>query len=459
MADAAIVVEGSSAFARAAPAYRGPVAEEPALSPSWSVGASLASGDPLGAFPTLSLHNRLQASNLHNMWHRQAEERLRQLWDRFPAVLLLGPRQVGKTTLARAAFPGLAYCDLEDLETRRLFLAEPAFQIRERERGGLILDEAQLVPEVFAALRGVIDADRDRNGRFLILGSAQPALVRQASESLAGRIGVIELDPLTAAEGQSGSPPLGWRRLWLAGGFPGAQRHRGGFREWWDAYLQTFIARDLPQYGAGADPILLRRLLTMIAHQQSGLFNASQLGASLGVSYHTVQRYVAILERTFLVRRLEPYFRNIGKRLVKAPKIYLRDTGLLHHLLNVSSLEDLDSHPIRGASWETFVLEDLLRRMRLEHPLSQGYFWRTAAGGEVDLVVEKDGALHALEIKAGSGRDAGDAKRLSLAMGDLGASGGWVIGQAPGVEALAPGIERRGFPDVIEWLPQSSPSP
>lgn len=386
------------------------------------------------------------------MWNReQAMGRLRALWKQFPAVLILGARQVGKTTLARRAFPKLPYLDLEEPGLRALFAADARFQLEARGGSGLILDEAQAAPSVFPALRGLIDADRGRRGRFLLLGSAQPDLVRNASESLAGRVGIMELEPLTAIEARKGSPRVGWRRLWLTGGFPDAAR--GDFREWWEAYLRTYIERDLPALGVGADPLLLRRLLTMLAHQQGGQFNASQLGASLGVSYHTVQRYADILERTFIARRLTPYFRNIGKRLVKAPKLYLRDTGLLHHLLNVSSLDDLDSHPIRGASWETFVIEDVLRRERLTHPHASAHFWRTATGDEVDLVLDRGSDRYALEIKAGSGRDPADARKLARCSDDIGARTAWVIGQARGIEPLVPGITRRGFGDVVAWLP------
>lgn len=232
-----------------------------------------------------------------------------------------------------------------------------------------------------------MDRRRSENGRFLLLGSAQPNLVRRVSESLAGRAGILELDPLTANEVRDGKPLREMRQIWLRGGFPDALR--GSHREWWEAYLRTYLERDLPQLGINADPLLLRRLLTMLAHAQGGLFNASQMGRSLGVSYHTVARYLDVLERTFLLRRLPPYFRNIRKRLAKSPKIYLRDTGLLHHLLNITTTSDLDSHPIRGASWETFVLEDLVRRERLVHPFSQFFFWRTQAGSEVDLLIDR----------------------------------------------------------------------
>jgi len=385
------------------------------------------------------------------MWMRAAAPRLRALFKQFPAVLILGARQVGKTTLARQVFPRLPYLDLQDPRLREVFTADPRFQLDERARTGLILDEAQSVPALFPALRGAIDADRDRRGRFLLLGSAQPELVRGVSESLAGRVGILELDPLTALEARRGTPRIGWRRLWLTGGFPDAAR--GEFREWWEAYLRTYVERDLPSLGVSAEPLLLRRLLTMLAHQQGGLFNASQLGASLGVTYHTVQRYVDILERTFLVRRLTPYARNIGKRLTKASKLYLRDTGLLHHLLGVGSMADLESHPIRGASWEAFVLEDLLRREKLAHPHASAHFWRTATGDEADLVLDRGTETFAVEIKAGSGRDLEAARRLARCVADMNARKGWILSQARGVEPLVPGIARRGFDDCVDWLP------
>jgi hypothetical protein len=386
------------------------------------------------------------------MWRRLAQARLENLFSQFPAVLILGARQVGKTTLARQTFPDFPYCDLEEPNVRQLFTDDPTFQIEQRARPHLILDEAQSVPQVFASLRGIIDRQRSMNGRFLLLGSAQPTLIRQVSESLAGRVGVLELDPLTVAEAQSGDPYRGWQDVWLRGGFPDAVR--GSFREWWESYLRTYAERDLPHLGVSADPVLLRRILTMLAHAQGGLFNASQFGKALGISYHSVQRYVDILERTFLARRLSPYFRNVGKRLTKAPKLYLRDTGLLHHLLNINTLDELESHPIRGASWETFVLEDILRRERLRFPHSQCYFWRTQAGAEVDLVLDRGSERFAVEIKAGRGDKGQVVRELEQAKLDLEASAAWVVDQADGVDPLRPGVERRGFKDSVEWLPQ-----
>lgn len=388
------------------------------------------------------------------MWNRLHSPRLRALARQFPAVLILGPRQVGKTTLTRAAFPQAPYLDLEQPGVRQLFTADPLFQIESRlpgKSGALVLDEVQCVPEIFAALRGLIDRDRRRNGRFILLGSAQPTLIRQVSESLAGRVGILELDPLTVAEVSPGTPKRAWTDLWLRGGFPDALR--GNFREWWEAYLRTYLERDLPQLGVRADPLFLRRLLTMLAHSQGGMLNASSLGASLGVSHHTIARHLDILEQTFIIRRLPPFFRNVGKRLVKAPKVYLRDSGLLHHLLNLGTLDEVRNHPVHGASWETFVLEDVIRREKLRHPHAQFFFWRTADGAEIDLVVECGSARVAVEIKAGRGDKIHAARVLERAMNDVGAKTGWILDQAEGTDMLRPGLARRSFAADPEWLP------
>lgn len=395
------------------------------------------------------------------MYLRSQGDRLQRLSQLFPAVLILGARQVGKTTLARQTFTGFAYQDLEDPATHALFAQDPRFQLDARSGAtGLILDEAQRLPALFDALRGAIDADRQRMGRFVILGSAQPTLVRQVAESLAGRVGILELSALTAQEANTGdAPKTDHRQLWLCGGFPdavGAADRGGHFRDWWEAYLRTYVERDLPVMGVGADPILLRKLLTMLAHAQGGLANLSQFSAALGVSQPTVARYVDILEQSFLLRRLPPYFRNVGKRLVKAPKLYLRDTGLLHHLLNIDSLDGLDHHPIRGASWETFVLEDLLRREAVVYPHSMAHFWRTASGAEVDLLLERNGKLHAVEVKTARASSPYLARGLRAIMADTGAVSATVIDQAPGTDPLAPGVTRMGFALATAWLPEDA---
>lgn len=385
------------------------------------------------------------------MFDRLALHALRAAAAAFPVVVVLGARQVGKTTLARAAFVRHRYLDLEDPRTAERFRQDPRFELDAAVEPGLVLDEAQAVPAVFAALRGAVDARRTGNGRFVVLGSAQPALVRGVSESLAGRAAVVELDPLTAEEAATGEQPLAWPEVWLKGGYPDALRRDS--RRWWDSYLRLVLERDLPQYGVRADPLFMRRLLTMLAHQHGGLLNASALGSSLGVTHHTVLRHLDVLEAIHLVRRLPPYFRNVGKRLTKSPKVYLRDSGLLHHLLNLSTADDLANHPSRGASWEGFVIEDILRRERVARPATQAFFWRTAAGAEIDLVLDRGVECLAVEVKAGRGDQARAVKQLRDAMPDVGAARGWIVDQAEGIEPVAEGMARAGFAAVTHGVP------
>lgn len=386
------------------------------------------------------------------MFPRLTETALQAAARAFPVVVILGARQVGKTTLARAAFPRHRYADLEDPRTAERFGRDARFELEQAAAPpGLVIDEAQAVPAVFAALRGAVDAQRNARGRFIVLGSAQPALVRGVSESLAGRAAVIELDPLTAQEAAAGPEATDWRTLWLKGGFPDALR--GDFRAWWDAYLRLVLERDLPQYGVRADPLFMRRLLTMLAHQHGGLLNASALGNSLGVSHHTLLRHLDVLESIYLVRRLPPYFRNVGKRLTKAPKVYLRDSGLLHHLLNISSTDELANHPSLGASWEGFVIEDVLRREKLAHPGTQAFFWRTSAGAEIDLVLDRGATRVAIEIKAGRGDDARAVRTLREALPDVQAERGWIIDQHSGIDRISDHIARAGFDTLTTGTP------
>lgn len=379
-------------------------------------------------------------------WKRLAEQRLQELSTQFPAVVVVGARQVGKTTLAREAFPLAAYKDLESPLLRLRFGEDPAHELN--QLGDLtILDEAQSVPEVFPALRGAIDERRnDRRCHFCILGSAQPALIRGVSESLAGRIGMLELDPLTPAE--TGLPTA---THWLAGGFPDALR--GDFRTWWEPYLSTVLQRDLAVYGFRPDALFLRRLLTMLAAQQGGLLNLSALGNSLGVNYHAVQHGLDLLEGVFLIRRLPPFFLNIRKRLVKSQRVYLRDTGLLHHLLNIPTAQDLDNHPLRGASWEGFVIEDLIRRERLAHPFTRFFFWRTATGQEADLILDRGTRRIAIEIKANSATNPHDARKLEAILDDVGADAGWLVGIGGESTSLTPRVHSVSLDLQPDWLP------
>jgi hypothetical protein len=306
---------------------------------------------------------------------------------------------VGKTTLAHAiaeSGPSI-YLDLEDAADRDK-LADPALYLAAHEDKLVVLDEIQHAPDLFRTLRGLIDKGRRKGrktGRFLLLGSASVDLLRQSSESLAGRIAYRELAPLDATEVGPGK----LNSLWLRGGFPQSFLARGDARslDWRRDFLRTYLTRDIPAFEPRIPAETLRRLWTMLAHAQGTPLNASRLATSLSISSPTVARYIDLLVDLLLVRRLTPYHANLGKRLVKSPKIYVRDSGLLHALLAISTLEALYDHPIVGASWEGFVIETLLN---CAPAWTQSFYWRTSAGAEIDLLLQfPDGALWAIEIK------------------------------------------------------------
>ncbi len=353
---------------------------------------------------------------------------LHRLLRRFPVVTVLGPRQSGKTTFVRAALPGWTYLDLERPSDLVPLQSDPEARL-DQIGDRVLLDEAQQAPEVFPILRGIIDRQRGRTGRFVLLGSASPSLVRGISESLAGRTAFLDLPPFRWDEVRGRPATGGLSSLWLRGGFPRTflAADATARREWFDAYSRAFIERDLPALGIDVSAAQMRRLMAMLAHANGGLWNASQLAASLGVSYHTVNRYVDILEQTFLVRKLSPYFRNLGKRLVRSPKVYFRDTGLLHFFAGVKTEADLDVHPGRGASWEAFVIDQAISAFRRIDPAAEPWFWRTARGVEVDLLVETGGRLIPFEIKLHSAPRADAAAGLRACMADLGIDRGYVV--------------------------------
>ena len=310
-----------------------------------------------------------------------------------PSVALVGPRQCGKTTLAQSL--GGRYYDLEQGSDRlRLDLEWDAVCA---ERKLVVLDEAQTMPDVFPRLRGAIDADRRRNGRFLILGSISPALMRHVSESLAGRLALVELTPLALSELEAEARR---ERRWLFGGYPdGGVLNGRRFPTWQLDYLALLAQRDLPNWGLSAPPRTTDRLLRMLAAVNAQQWNPTQIGKSLGLSYHTINNYVDYLEGAFLVRRLDAYHANIRKRLVKRPKLYWRDGGLLHALLNVGDARALLQQPWVGASWEGFVVDQALTALQHADRRWQAWHFRTADGREIDLLLEVDGQLWALEIK------------------------------------------------------------
>ena len=311
----------------------------------------------------------------------------------YPAVALVGPRQSGKTTLARQL--GKRYFDLEQ-EPDRLRL-DVEWDGVVAGQGLLVFDEAQEWPDVFARLRGEIDRDRGRQGRFLLLGSVSPALMTRVSESLAGRLSVVELAPLALEELTSNAQR---QRHWLMGGFPdGGVLNGRRFPTWQRDYLDLLRQRDLPNWGLPAAPQTTLRLLRMLASGHGQEWNASQIGKSLGLSYRTVDSYLDYLVGAFLFRRLEAYHANIRKRLVKRPKIYWRDTGLLHSILNVENADALLSQPWVGASWEGYVIQQLLSALETRGTVHNAFHLRTSDQREIDLILELGGERWAIEIK------------------------------------------------------------
>lgn len=316
------------------------------------------------------------------------------------AVAVLGPRQVGKTTLARALRPDRmsVYLDLESPRDREK-LVDTAQYLSLHQEDLMILDEVQRMPDLFATLRGVIDEGRrigKKTGRFLLLGSASMDLLRQ-SESLAGRISYVELAPLDVLELAAEEQTL----LWVRGGFPESflAPDASESLHWRTAFIRTYLERDIPQFGPRIPATTLGRFWTMLAHTQGGLFNAAQLARGLAVDGKTVARYLDLMVDLMLVRRLSPFQANVGKRLVKSPRVFVRDSGIVHALLDIRDQESLLGHPVVGASWEGFAIENLLS---VAPERTQASFYRTAAGAEIDLVLEIPGrGLWAIEIKRG----------------------------------------------------------
>lgn len=335
---------------------------------------------------------------------------LPQLLDRlqqFPAVALLGPRQSGKTTLAKTL--SHHYFDLEQSEDQLRLDLQWDTLIRSGEC--IILDEAQVLPEIFSRIRGAIDAKRKQNGRFLLLGSVAPGLMKNVSESLAGRLAICELYPLFLTEvGKKYSED----EMWLRGGFPdGGILKKKNFPVWERDYLALLAQRDLPAWGLAAKPQTTLRFFRMLAACHGQIWNASKIGANLGLSYHTVNHYLDYLQNTYLILALAPYHANIRKRLVKSPKIFWRDSGLLHALLEVPNMETLLIQPWVGASWEGWCINQILTALKTAGENFGLYFFRTNDGHEIDLIVKFSKGLWAFEFKLTSAPGIEDMKRLN----------------------------------------------
>jgi hypothetical protein len=367
-----------------------------------------------------------------------------------PAVGLLGPRQVGKTTLALEVARNIphVYLDLES-DRDRGKLAQPELYLESHLDKLVILDEVHRVPGLFPVLRGLIDQARRScraSGQYLLLGSASLDVLHQSGETLAGRIAYLELGPLNVLE----TGPSALDALWLRGGFPQSLTAPTDARSlrWRENFIRTYLERDIPQFGPRIAAETLRRFWTMLAHHQGGLLNVAQLARNLGVDVKTAQSYIDLLCDLLLVRRLAPWHTNTGKRLVKAPKVYVRDSGLVHALLNIESKESLLSHMVVGASWEGFCIETLLACA----PAGvTGYFYRTSGGAEIDLLlVWPGGELWAIEIKRSSAPKV--ERGFHSACDDLNPSQKWVVYPGQETYPLAADIQAISLHSLCEKL-------
>jgi len=386
------------------------------------------------------------------MISRRAFYIVREALARQAAVALIGPRQVGKTTLALTISAEISslYLDLESLEDRAK-IVDPALFLRNYEDRLVVLDEIHRVPELFQTLRGLIDEGRRhgrRNGRFLILGSASMDLLHQSSESLAGRISYVNMGPFDVLEIIANSYDL--MTLWVRGGFPDSYLAESDRQSllWRKDFIRSYLERDVQLFGPRVPAETLERLWTMLAHSQGTILNASRLAAALMVSAQTVTRYIDLLVDLLLIRRLRPFHKNVGKRLVKSPKIYVRDSGMVHALLGIENYNELAGHPVVGSSWEGFVIENLLATVPANTIAS---FYRTAAGAEIDLVLEISGyGLWAIEIKQGLSPKPG--KGFYLACGDIKPDRCFVVYSGKEKYPISSEIEVINLKDLAETL-------
>ena len=337
--------------------------------------------------------------NLHDFIERRLMSDVYKRLNIFPAVLILGSRQCGKSTLVKMIANGrkdFIYLDLQNMADLNK-LSEPQLFFDANKDAVICLDEIQLIPQLFSALRSEIDRNR-RPGRFILLGSASPELIQRTSETLAGRIGIVELTPFTVDELMRHSSDMNLRTYWNRGGYPDSFLAIDDEASvmWREDFIKTYVQRDIPQLGFQIPALQVRRFMTLCGHLSGQLLNASKIGESLGVAHTTVRRYIDLLEQTFLLRTLAPYESNEKKRLVKSPKIYIRDHGILHQLLQIKNYNDLISHPVFGASWEGLVIENIcsvFQDVRFS-------FYRSASGDELDLVMETSNKTIAVECKA-----------------------------------------------------------
>jgi predicted AAA+ superfamily ATPase len=389
------------------------------------------------------------------MYPRQSQLKLLRLLQQFPAVGLLGPRQAGKTTLAfaqKALYPNALYLDLE-LPSAQRQLDDPEAFLMAHAQQLVILDEVQRMPELFGILRGVIDQRRrmnQPNGQFLLLGSATGVLLQQSSESLAGRVAYVELPALQASEVFGNLASVAeLNALWVRGGFPLSwlAASDADSMTWREVFITTYLEKDIPALGPRIPATTLRRLWTMLAHHQGELLDQSKLASALAISGQTVSRYIDLLCDLMLVRRLPAWHGNVGKRLIRSPKVYVRDSGLVHALLGLPHLDAVLGHPVAGSSWEGFVVEQLVNAA----PNAQASFYRTSNGAEVDLVLTfRNQQIWVIEIKRSSAPTV--SKGFHQAAADLGAVRKLLVAPVEQSYPMKESIEVVDLLTAVRWV-------
>lgn len=347
--------------------------------------------------------------------NRKLEDEIQKYLQIFPIVAILGPRQCGKSTIVKQLFSNsqhVIYLDLQNQEDLNK-LIDPRLFFKTNEEKVICLDEIQIVPELFGTLRSIVDENR-QNGKFILLGSASRDLIQKSSESLAGRIGFLYLTPFLLNE----VPETDLSVFWNRGAYPNSLlAENDEFSSIWkENYIKTYVERDIPQLGFDIPALKLRRFLTMCAHNHGQTLNLSKLANSMDLTHPTIRKYIDIFEQTFVLRSLPPYELNVKKRLVKSPKIYVRDSGILHQLLLIKNMEALFGHPIFGSSWEGLIIEQLLSNLNCP-----AYFYRTATGDEIDLVLELNNKIIAIKCKASTSPQLtkGSYRALELIKPDL----------------------------------------
>jgi predicted AAA+ superfamily ATPase len=366
----------------------------------------------------------------------------------FPVVAILGSRQCGKSTLAKMLkekIENFIYLDLESpSDLRKLDDPELFFDVNKNKT--VCLDEIQFRQDLFPVLRSIVDRNR-RNGQILILGSASRDLIRQSSESLAGRISFIELTPFVISEIRD-LPQYNIIQYWFRGGYPDSflSIDDNLSNRWRENFIRTFVERDIPQLGINIPALKLRRFLTMCAHNQGQLLNSSKLGDALGVSYHTIRNYIDLLEQTFIIRTLQPYEVNVKKRIIKSPKVYIRDSGLLHSLLEIFDFNELLGHPVFGASWEGFALENILAELAAW----KSFFYRTSSGNEIDLILIRGRKKIAVEFKSSKAPTV--TKGLWNALEDMNIQKAWIIAPVDESYLMKEGVTVSGLDYFIQHV-------